>query len=499
MKKLILFTTFFYICVLFLYSHPEFRIDKPFFNFGKVDEGTTVKSDVVIKNTGDETLVVNIKTSCDCLTVSKNKLMIKPSQQTVVKIKFDTKGFSGNTVHYIFFHTNDPEVKYIRWIVEGEVVKKNVAEKPEQLVSTKQTINGQAEQEIVVKMFFTSGCYICKKIKNKYVPEIEKKLGVKIKVEEYPLELAKNYELLIFYENQLQDFNNKLPAIVVGDKILAGQKEIKKKLETEILKIVNTESSTAKLENKNVQTVLSRLEMLHTVTIIFAGIVDGLNPCAFATVIFLIAYMSMIAKRLTHEVFITGIFFIIGVFITYLCIGFLLKNLFVLNVKNLLGKILYIILGVATLVAAGLSFADVVAIKKIEAGQQAKVYLQLPYSFRMKIYDIVSSIKYKNLIIIGFFLGITVSLVEFFCTGQIYLPTIMYMLAYTQLKVKAFFYLVLYCFMFVLPLIVVFVSLMFGLKSEVLENIGRKYVKTVKFVTGVVFLILSLWMFSIII
>jgi hypothetical protein len=175
------------------------------------------------------------------------------------------------------------------------------------------------------------------------------------------------------------------------------------------------------------------------------------------------------------------------------------KIVSVIKIKSVVGKIFYIFLGIITLVFAVLSFVDMVAIKKIESGSQAKVYLQLPGFLRMKIYDFVDkTAKFKYIIPIGFFLGIGISLIEFFCTGQIYLPTIMYMFAYESLKVKAFFYLVLYCLMYVLPLVIIFVCVLFGLNSEIIEEFNRRYTKTVKFLTGVVFLVLSILMFLVI-
>ncbi|MCS7227964.1 MAG: DUF1573 domain-containing protein [Endomicrobia bacterium] len=487
-SKIFLLFVFFQV----LYSQPKFRLNLPFWNFNEVYQGEELQQNVVIKNLGDETLVVDIKTSCECINLNIYKLTILPLQEKQIRIKIDTKKYSGKITEYVFFNTNDPKVRYLRWIIEGKVISKEETKyKKELILTTTTTI-------IPVKLFFTSGCYICKKLKTKFFPALERKFNVKIQVEEYPLELIENYELFISLENQLQDINNKLPAVVVGDKILGGENEIRKYIETLVQGVIQ-EKFVSLDHIKNVNFILRRVKMLNIATVILAGLVDGVNPCAFATVVFLIAYMSMITKRSTKEIFFTGMFFIIGVFFTYLFVGFILKNIFIINIKNFFGKILYTLLGLTTLILAGLNFIDIIAIKKIESGQEAKVLTQLPSSLRMKIYDFVDrNIKNKRLIPFGFLLGIVISSIEFFCTGQIYLPTIMYMLAYPELKVRGVLYLVIYCFMFILPLLFVFLSILFGLKSETIENIVRKYVKTVKFATGVVFLILSAWMFSVV-
>jgi cytochrome c biogenesis protein CcdA len=469
-----------------VYSSPQFRISQPYWDFGKIREGTKVEAQVKIKNVGDEVLIIKIRTSCECLNVDSNNLLLSPLEEKIIKIKFNSKGYSGKTLFYVFFDTNDPKIKHLPWVVEGEVVS---------LINYENFLSS-----ITIKMFYTRGCIVCEKIKRKLLPQIEQKLNIKIYVEEYLLEITQNYEMFVTIENQLGYQNTKIPAVVVGKKILSGEKEIEKNLYSEIKNVIN-QYEEVKLEQKVEQKeIIEQIKNLTVIPILVAGIIDGVNPCAFATIIFLIAYMLMIKKQTRKKLFLIGIFFIFGVFVTYLLIGIgLSKIVSVIKIKSVVGKIFYIFLGIITLVFAVLSFVDMVAIKKIESGSQAKVYLQLPGFLRMKIYDFVDkTAKFKYIIPIGFFLGIGISLIEFFCTGQIYLPTIMYMFAYESLKVKAFFYLVLYCLMYVLPLVIIFVCVLFGLNSEIIEEFNRRYTKTVKFLTGFVFLVLSILMFSVV-
>ncbi|TET08685.1 hypothetical protein E3J84_05945, partial [Candidatus Aerophobetes bacterium] len=56
------------------------------------------------------------------------------------------------------------------------------------------------------------------------------------------------------------------------------------------------------------------LERLKTPALIIAGLIDGINPCAFSIVIFLITFMSYL-KRRRDEMFQAGILFIIAVFL----------------------------------------------------------------------------------------------------------------------------------------------------------------------------------------
>jgi len=52
--------------------------------------------------------------------------------------------------------------------------------------------------------------------------------------------------------------------------------------------------------------------------------------------------------------------------------------------------------------------------------------------------------------------GFLVSVLELACTGQIYLPTLIFISHVPELRANALIYLLVYNFMFVIPLIVVF-------------------------------------------
>jgi len=59
---------------------------------------------------------------------------------------------------------------------------------------------------------------------------------------------------------------------------------------------------------------------------------------------------------------------------------------------------------------------------------------------------------------------------------------------------QAFLYLVLYCLMFILPLVVVFALSYFGTTSEQLGQFINRHTSTIKLLTGLLFVGLALWM-----
>lgn len=486
-----IFILFFLLFTYFVYPKPVFKLDKPYWDFGKVNAGEKIVQILTLKNFGDEPLEVRLRSSCECIHLDKNEVVINPQQQEKIKIVFDTKGYSGRLTHYLFIDTNDPEVKHLKWIIEGTVIPtKNIFKKKQQEVKN---IEDVYVATITVKMFYTAGCNTCEKIKKKIIPLVEQKTKIRILVEEYRLEIPENYEMLLSIEEHLGIKKTKIPIIVVGNTLLAGVKEIEQKLATEVEK--NCYENKKLLDFKtNGQVVNKHIENLILPTVLMSGLVDGVNPCAIATIVFLIAYLSMVRKKSIRDIFFVGMFFIFGVFVAYILIGLTLaKVLLYVEIKSVVGKILYFLIAILTFVFAVISFSDVYAIYRLEKGEQAKVYLQLPWSFRMKIYNIVEKFTGSGFILpSSFLIGFIVSVIEFFCTGQIYLPTIMYMIATEHFRTKGIIYLILYCIMFVFPLIIIFVLLFFGLKSEKLEYFVSKHMKTTKFFTGIVFLALTI-------
>ncbi|MBU2567204.1 MAG: DUF1573 domain-containing protein [Elusimicrobia bacterium] len=488
-------------------SSPSIGLSDAYWEFQRVKEGTLLKKILTITNTGTETLKLKIRSSCECVTTDVSGLAVHPGGKKNVRINFDTAGYSGKKRYYIFMDTNDPRNGQVTWLIEGEIAGRKSGEgiaqpaeirtHPPVRAGEVQDAGQKAPRGLIIEMFHTPNCRYCIELKETTVPRLSRKYNKAIIIKSYLLNDPENYEKFLLVEKELRDENNKLPAVVIGGKILGGSSEIRRQLEEEIIRAVgmmqDERRSPETGERLTMADIKKRVDSLGILPVMVAGLVDGLNPCAFAGIVFLIAYLSMIQKRRTVEVFWTGIMFIIGTFVVYFLIGLgLSKVLATIGQASAVSKIIYGVVGVITLVLSYYSFSDYFAVRAIEQGKQAKVVLQLPNYFRWKIYALVEKYgKLKYIMPFGFILGAAISLLEFFCTGQIYLPTIMYMVSVGHFRTKAVFYLGLYCLMFVLPLMFIFMSMLFGLKSEKIEMFGRRHIAAVKFATGLIFLILS--------
>ncbi|MBN1621197.1 MAG: DUF1573 domain-containing protein [Endomicrobiales bacterium] len=497
MNKAIL--TFLLFIPFNLYAQPDISISEPFWDFKSVEEGTILKEKLTISNTGSNDLQVNARATCECITLNFSSVSIKPGEKKDLDITFDTGGFSGKKTEYIFIDTNDQDSPNLTWLIEGTILSGAVQTDMEE----KRPSPVKSDVQLVIEIYMTPSCKYCNKLKEKILPAMLKKHNVMAEIKSYFLNEPDNYERLVMMEKKYNDTNNNLPVVILGNTILGGEDELKERLEEQVIllksyKPMSKESIFSdSLSIK--QEISQRIKSLKILPVLAAGLLDGFNPCAFAGIVFLVAYLSMIKKRATSEVFWTGIMFVFGIFVVYFLIGIGLSKIFVaISALKYVSKVMYIGVGILTLILSYLSFSDYLALRAAEKGLKSKVVLQLPDSMKLRIRGFIE--RYGNakyLVPFGFLLGVVVSFLEFFCTGQIYLPTIMYMVRIPELMAKAFFYLAIYSLMFVLPLLIIFASLLVSLKSGRLQALGRGQVKIVKLLTGVLFLALALFMFFI--
>lgn len=128
-----------------------------------------------------------------------------------------------------------------------------------------------------------------------------------------------------------------------------------------------------------------------------------------------------------------------------------------------------------------------------------KIRLQLPEVFKKKAYStIIEETRTRNIFIAAFLSGIVISLAEVVCTGQIYLPTILFVVTMSHLKMKGIFYLAIYNLAFIVPLLIVFTAVYKLVSTESLikkmeSNIGR-----IKILFAILFFAFSfiLWIYS---
>jgi len=209
-----------------------------------------------------------------------------------------------------------------------------------------------------------------------------------------------------------------------------------------------------------------------------AGLIDGINPCAFAVLIFLISYLTRVAKE-KKRIILTGIIYVASVYVTYLLIG--LSLLSVIQLPNISSTI-YLVAGFIAIITGALNIKDF-----FYYGQG--LTLRIPTSQKSRIKAWVTKGSIPSAIV----LGIMVSLFELPCTGSVYL-VILALLAQSSTYLTAVSYLLIYNLMFVLPLIIMLSAITLGYNYKKAEEWKDENKDYMKLLSGLLLLLLGIWM-----
>ncbi len=370
-------------------------------------------------------------------------------------------------------------------------------------ISLPQAAESFENGRVTIEYYGETGCSHCDTFTSETVPYFENKYNIKIDVSGYDIldpDIYKKCEKLLKEKGYIFRY---FPVLFIGNNIYQGETEIKGNLEEEIVYTVKNSSyrpvqkaSTLSSESSTSGKVKSDSLVFNTaaITVLAAGLVDGINPCAFTVLLFFFSYLSL--RRKSYNGFLkAGITFISAVFLTYILIGFGFYSL--LSAIFDFGKIRFIIrisVTLMTMIFAFLSFADYFNIKN---GMSGKIILKLPDSINKQIHIAVRSGLRESAFTAAVFLtGIIVSFMELACTGQIYLPSIVYILR-TENFNSGLRLLLLYNTGFILPLCSVFIMLSTGIKSEKISLFFSRNMIYTKLLIALVFIILSVsvWLF----
>ncbi len=240
---------------------------------------------------------------------------------------------------------------------------------------------------------------------------------------------------------------------------------------------------------KGEKSIVDRFKRWSLSAVLIAGFIDGINPCAFATIIFLVSYLTFAGKK-SREILLYGTIFTSGVFIAYTLVGIgLMTFLHQIRAFPLISKGVYLFIAFFALTLGMISFYDYVLFKR---GQVAKWKLQLPMGLKKKIHEIIrEQARFKGGLLATFGAGFIIAVCTVICTGQVYLPTIGFVMSIPELRKNAIFNLILYNIMYIVPLVGVFVLTFFGVASEKMAFVTKKYTGTVKLLTALLFLALA--------
>ena len=141
---------------------------------------------------------------------------------------------------------------------------------------------------------------------------------------------------------------------------------------------------------------------------------------------------------------------------------------------------------------AALSFRDY---QRARRGETAEIALQLPRGVKLQIHQVIrTQMRVRHLALAAFSTAVLVSALQFVCTSQIYLPTLMYMAQVGGQRLRAISLLLLYNLMFVLPLIVIFLSAYFGVSARTMAKLAARHTATAKLAMSLLFVGFTLYL-----
>ncbi len=358
-----------------------------------------------------------------------------------------------------------------------------------------------------IVFFHVTACEDCSKIKNMLeklktdysVNKSGKTINSKVKILSYNVTDPQNLQLskLYFEVYGVPDENQVIPLLFIGNKYFPGGGTSLEEIESALKdgKGLETPVLTGK---KSLQVRAVSLKNYSYAGIAATGFINGLNPCSVSMLLF---FFSMLLAR-GAGILRYGLAFIAGKFIAYLALGTVAYEVFANMedswLQNFQLYVKVLLLAVVVILAA-LNIRDFFAARKENYGDIA---LQLPAVLRkanhkwIKKFTSLGDSNSRVLVLICFILGMVISAGEFFCTGQIYLTTILYVLKSGSNNIlQAGSCFAVYVLAMLVPLIAIMILLQKGRELLELSEAIRVRLPLIKLVNASVFVIFAVLAF----
>jgi len=211
--------------------------------------------------------------------------------------------------------------------------------------------------------------------------------------------------------------------------------------------------------------------------VIITALVDSINPCAIGVLILLISTLISLMND-KKRMLMVGFIYVTAVYVTYFLAGL---GLLTIIQKLDLAQFVGLIVG-----------AIVIVMGLIELKDYWKGNGNFTFSINPKYTEKIKTMAQKATVPGVILMGIFVAAVELPCTGGPYLAITA--LLSKQFDWLAFVYLVIYNFIFVLPLIVIVALAYLGMTTGRLKEWKDKNRKCMKLASGLLMLFLGIFL-----
>lgn len=341
--------------------------------------------------------------------------------------------------------------------------------------------------------FHTEICPKCEKAE-----EILKQLPRQVEVEgrEYPvvitsLSVAEDKNALLFgalaKQYGIPEREQQVPIVFLGESYLSGESQIRGHV-LELLESGGGVGAVYRAGETQAQEENVALFLLKTIGV---GFLNGFNPCALSLVLLFFSLIASLPKGCLRY----GLGFLAGKFLAYTALGLAAAtavSAIPFEAFALLRKGINLILLVFCLALAYGNFQDCFHAFR---GEYGKIKVQLPGKLRKwndrLVKKIAENSGKKAFLVLAFGGGAMIALGEFFCTGQIYLASILQWIQRAesgQVPVLALF---LYSGALCLPSLGLLVLIVRGKSAVFLADKSLKGMPLIKLCNGILFVIFA--------
>jgi len=334
-------------------------------------------------------------------------------------------------------------------------------------------VNVHAQNREKIYLFYGTGCPHCAEVLNYFEREnYFNKYSVEKREIYFDRENALLYTSILDRLNIPQE-NRGVPTIVIGNKVIVGDRPIIENFVTEVDKFINTDTVRDEVQNPKTAGENSNQPLDLTLVAVIAGsLVDAINPCEFAVLIILMT--TILATGNSKKALYAGLAFSVSIFISYFLMGLgLYKALSLGGISGWFFKLIgwvAIILGLANL--------------KDYFWYSKGFLMEVPLSWRPRLKGLIHSVTSPKG---AFLIGFLVSLFLLPCTSGPYI-VILSMLAKKVFDIQAIFYLILYNLIFVSPMVIISLAVYKGFNPGKAEEIRQKRLRTLHLIAGIVML-----------
>jgi cytochrome c biogenesis protein CcdA len=244
-----------------------------------------------------------------------------------------------------------------------------------------------------------------------------------------------------------------VPTLIIGNVALVGEDQIRDRLDATIRQELASPSANGNVtagttSAENCPGTVSALTV--PLVIVCAGIAS-INPCGLAVLAILL--LSIIALQTRRQVLMVGLTYIAAVFLFYF-----LSGLGFLSFIHISGT------GISSLIATAAAVIAIILglVNIIDAAVRKDGFLlAIPASKKPVLEQYIRTATLPA----AFVLGVLVGIFELPCAGGIYL-TILGLMSNTMTVTQGIPYLLLFNLIFILPLIVILLVVVFGIPPE---------------------------------